>query len=549
LEHGASTALLDELTQVLPGAPTLHLVRPDGETVRRAGPDDGTLIRNRRQGIVIEPGPGRTSFHHEISASGQVAVLSFDSGHDAAVRPFLQHLFATLDQKNLFEEDMESMQPSSLALMEQVAAYNWTLPKLSTGGSEAEIAEMGLEALVVAAGIRRTLYLRYDQVAEQCEVLVQVGIDAAGRKTVRIPYDGPAILQPDDGIVWRAIRGSGEAILESASPGGRLGLAHSPEFRANGEVIAVPVAFDSGDKRVVLGVVLAMDKRNAYASADQLGSRETEFATAIASMLGSVLGARKAAELRKELHLAKEIQRQILPDRPAQIAGFDLAGRCANATTGPVPDAPVGGDYFDFLPMQDGRTLVVVADVSGHNLASGLLMVSARSALRAIASKHTSPGVVFDDLARALYDDLHRTELFITAVGATLTPGQSRVELVNAGHNDSMIYRRATGRTERIASESTIFGFLPDSRHEQTDVELAEGDVMLLYTDGVVEATNPAGEMLGEGRLAALLADIADGTAEEILAGVFKAVEEYSSRSMRGDDITAVVVKALPPQR
>src|SRR5262249_46314044 len=143
-EHGASTALLDELSKVLPGSPTLHLVQPDGETVRRAGPDDGTVIRNRRQGIVVEPGTGRMAFQHEITATGQVAVISFDGEHDATVRPFLQHLFTTLDQKKLVEEDMESMQPSSLALMEQVAAYNWTLPKLSTGGSEAEVAEMGL---------------------------------------------------------------------------------------------------------------------------------------------------------------------------------------------------------------------------------------------------------------------------------------------------------------------------------------------------------------------------------------------------------------------
>lgn len=535
----SSTQLLEELPRVALGRVTLHVVTANGEIHRRAGGDDGTVVRNRAQGLVVEPGAGRSVFQQPLS-DGEVAILSFDSEEEEAVTSFLRCFFDLSEQKRVLEADMESIQPSSLALLEEVSMYNDTLPQLSAGSSADEVAEMGLQALVVAASLNRAVYLRYDQTADRCEVLVQVGVDETGRRAEREPFSGNPVALPDDGIVWEAIRGSGAAILREVPEGERLGAFGSAESLAERELIAVPVSYGSEEKRVTLGVLLVMDKRaNAYSNSESLGSQETKFATAVASMMGSVLGARKVAELGKELNLAQDIQREILPQAPAIVQGFDLAGRCSTS-------GAVGGDYFDFLPMRDGRTLVVVADVSGHNLASGMLMVGARATLRALTSKQDSPKVVFDDLADALYEDLTRTERFITIAAATLTEGGSRVEIVNAGHNDTMIYRAEKGEIERISSDAPILGFMPGARHGQHNTNLLPGDVMLLYTDGVVEATNSDGEMLGDARLGEMLADVASGSAEQILQAVFEAVESFADAAMPGDDVTAVVVKALP---
>lgn len=538
----SAVGLLEAMPQAVRGRMTLRIVTADGEISRPVGHDDGSRIRVRTQGLVVEPGEGRTVFQHRLGDSGSTAVMSIDEDQRESVVPFLEGLFSLLEQNQLIEEDMESIQPSSLALLEEVSMYNDTLPQLSTGSSELAIAEMGLSALVVAASLNRAVYVRYYEATERCEVLVQVGMDERARQPVRVPFSGEPAWGPDGGIVWRAIRGNGDAILESVPEGTRLGTPASPEWAAEREIIAVPVTCGSEDSHVTLGALLIMDKQaNAYSKSVHLGSQETKFAIAIASMVGSVLGARKVAQIDKELRLAEEIQQQILPDRPALIAGFDLAGRCLNY-------GAVGGDYFDFLPMGDGRTLVVVADVSGHNLASGMLMVNARSTLKTIAARCDDLAVVFDGLASAMYHDLTRTELFITAVAVALRPGGREVDVVNAGHNDSMVYRAKTGEVERFPSEGTILGFLPDDKHGLRRTTLDEGDVLLLYTDGVVEATDPNDEMLGEERLAEMFGEASGGTAAEVLEAVFHAVDQFSQQSAKSDDVTAVVVKVVPQE-
>src|SRR6185503_19974826 len=105
----------------------------------------------------------------------------------------------------------------------------------------------------------------------------------------------------------------------------------------------------------------------------------------------------------------------------------------------------VGGDYYDFVPMAGGGSLAVLADVSGHTLASGLLMVCARTALRVLAARHDRVVAVFDELTTALHDDLARTERFISAIGVALLPGERRLQVVNAGHCPALVHRARTG--------------------------------------------------------------------------------------------------------
>jgi serine phosphatase RsbU (regulator of sigma subunit) len=144
------------------------------------------------------------------------------------------------------------------------------------------------------------------------------------------------------------------------------------------------VRFGDSQRTVELGVLLILDMRvNPYSSSLEFGSGETKLVIAVASMLGAVLGSRKVAESARSSRMAKVIQQQILPAEPGKVPGFEIAGRC-------MTSGAVGGDYFDYLLMADGRQMVVVADVSGHNLASGMLMVSARATLRILAAVNTN---------------------------------------------------------------------------------------------------------------------------------------------------------------
>jgi serine phosphatase RsbU (regulator of sigma subunit) len=321
---------------------------------------------------------------------------------------------------------------------------------------------------------------------------------------------------------------------------GRLGEPGSPEHLAQRQVLGVPVSYGAGDKRILLGALLLVDKLPSYGqdgAEAQLTNEEGQIAESFAAMLGAVLGARKTAALGKELAMAQTIQRQILPEKPAVLGGFDIAARYFAC-------GAVGGDYFDYVPLADGRTMVVVADVSGHNLASGMIMVSARAMLRTLASVLPDCNAVFTTLAARMFEDLTRTERFLTAAAVALQSGAGAVEYVSAGHNDLLVYRKASDRVESIASDSTIVGFLPNPEYQTRRLELEPGDCLLLYTDGITEAMDETGAMFGDERLAALFAQLAPTrSAKHIVDGIVGELDAFR-RGQRGtDDVTAVVIR------
>jgi serine phosphatase RsbU (regulator of sigma subunit) len=508
----------------------LYIVDAKGAIVHRS--DDAESISFRIEGgeLVVEPTADRRAHAGPVEDSDNQVVVTYDAESEAAFAPFLTALFAGVAEKELILLDMESMYSSSLALLEEVSMVGEMLPKLPTGDTEVDVVRMCLEALIVAASIESAIFVRFDEERELAEALVQVRADDDGTE-----YPGARFVE--DGMAWRAIRDGEEAILESVPEGGALGSPGSPESFAKNEIIAVPVRYGGNDEPVTLGALLLLDKRrNAYSTTTKFGSQDTKLATSVAAMLASVLGTRKVAELGNELRNAQILHQQILPHGSPAFDGFDLAGAS-------ISPGAVGGDYYDFLELPDGRMMCVVADVSGHNLASCLVMVSARAALRLLASTVSSTGEVFDRLAETLYSDLSRTELFITAVCAILESGTRKLELANAGHNPTMIYRADTGDVEDVYAEDTVLGFLPAPIHDVATRSLHPGDVALLYTDGVTEATNSAGVFLEEDRLREILKRAAGGTAAEILDSVYSAVADFADADAEGDDISVVVIK------
>ena len=533
----ASRDLLWAFPGVVPGDVAIF-VRDVGGEVLRAGAEDGTRIESSGDVTRVVLGPGRASIARDLDTDGIGLVVTFDRADEPILRPALESLLSAVAERERLGSDMESMQSGSLALLEEASMMGDTLPLLSTGETEREIASMGLKALVVAASVERALYLRYYPEVGTCEVVVQAVMDASGRQAVIRPYEGAEVFDWDTGVVARAIADQ-TACLYSVREHGPVEDPDAPERTAQRDVIAVPVVAGAETKALRLGVLLVMDKRaNSYSDRDRLGSQETKLTVAFASMLGAVLGARKVAELGKQMDLAQEIQGQILPAGPVDVAGFDVAG--AYETSGDV-----GGDYFDYLPMADGRTLVVVADVSGHNLASGMVMVSARATLKVLAKNKRSVAGIFNALAEDLFEDLTSTEQFITAAAAALRPGGQDVELVNAGHCDTVWLHAAEREVEELSGSGTILGFVSGIRFRSCKLGLQPGDVLLLYTDGVTEALNPAGEMFGEERLRSVLIESGSGSAQELLDAVFGSVADFVNSHRREDDITAVVIKAL----
>jgi sigma-B regulation protein RsbU (phosphoserine phosphatase) len=275
------------------------------------------------------------------------------------------------------------------------------------------------------------------------------------------------------------------------------------------------------------------------------GSRFTaghaKLAEAVARLLGFAIYRSRAVDtlraseaVRRELEIAAGIQRSLLPAAPPQVPGVELAALC-------VPAANVGGDYYDFVVGEGGCVSVVIADVAGHSIGSALMMAIARSTLRRELSEGSHPAAVLAATNTAMFDDLVRSGLFITAFCARYEPTSGRLEYANAGHNPPLLHRSGSGETVELDADGASLGIIRGIEFEQGETRLEAGDAVLLYTDGVTEAAAPGGEQFGEERLASLL----DGRSPtELAAAVYAAVHDHVGRSGHGDDVTLVALRA-----
>ena len=239
-------------------------------------------------------------------------------------------------------------------------------------------------------------------------------------------------------------------------------------------------------------------------------------------------------ELRREIELAADVQRNLLArNRPPQDQ-WDIAARTYPLNT-------VGGDYYDFLPVGDGRLGVVIADVAGKGLPAAMLMPAVKIALRAITGQKDRIDNALGDLNQNFYQACDRAN-YTTLFFCTLEPKSRVLRYSNGGHNPALLLRKS-GSLEWLADGGTPIGLLPDVRYETFEVPIESGDVLVLYTDGVTEAENTAGEQFGEDRLAATLKTYRDASAKAIVAQIKTAVDQFRHGAALVDDLTLIVIK------
>lgn len=261
-------------------------------------------------------------------------------------------------------------------------------------------------------------------------------------------------------------------------------------------------------------------------------------ALAITGLLGLELADRVA--LKRDLEIAREIQRWLLPQAPPAGAGADVAFRTRPANT-------VAGDFYDAFrrpaPGGEGERLVlVVADVAGKGMPAALLMAAFQSSLHTLVQDVVPLGGLVARLNR--YSCAHSLEgrRFTTAFLAELDPATGEMVYVNAGHNPPAL-RRADGGLEWLEAGGVPLGILPDAAYEEGAVALAPGDELVVYTDGVVEAQDWDGAEYGQERLAALLRGLRTPDAAGTLAAIMESVDAFVGDAGRTDDTTCLVAR------
>jgi len=201
----------------------------------------------------------------------------------------------------------------------------------------------------------------------------------------------------------------------------------------------------------------------------------------------------------QELRVARSIQQASLPEKVPTIEGWQISPFYR-------PAREVGGDFYDFLELEDGRLGLVVGDATGKGVPAALVMASARSMLRAIAQAlgSTSPGDVLGKVNDALFIDIP-ANMFVTCFYAILEPKTGSLSYANAGYD--LPYLWHGGEAEELRARGMPLGLMPGMSYEEKEIELDAGEGVLFYTDGLVEAHDPKGEMFGFPRLRALIAE------------------------------------------
>ena len=236
---------------------------------------------------------------------------------------------------------------------------------------------------------------------------------------------------------------------------------------------------------------------------------------------------------REELEAGRSVQRALMPDSSPTIPGWDvwLFTRSAN---------DVGGDLVDYLPLGEQRFGLVLGDVAGKGLPAALLMAKLQSTLRALAAVGTS----LAELGQKMNSILCRDGLpnrFATLVYLDLGAGSGGVRMLNAGHPPPLVLRGTT--LEELPNGSMALGMFPEAIFSEQRVEFADGDALIVFSDGLTEAMNGNAEFFGDERLRARLPALARMTAEGIGTGVVAAVDEFVGDARPHDDLSLIVLR------
>lgn len=240
-------------------------------------------------------------------------------------------------------------------------------------------------------------------------------------------------------------------------------------------------------------------------------------------------------ELLQEIELAAQVQRMFLPARKPAIAGLEIAGLTRPART-------VGGDYYDYIPINDHTLQMVIADVSGKGVSAALLMAATAAAMKLEANYDRDMLQIvgrLNDGIHSVSDDEH----YVTLLLGEIDVQQRKLRYVNCGHNPALLFRARTGTVAVLDSSCPPIGMAAQEHCQLISVGLDPGDVLLFYTDGVTEARNGLDEEFGTERLSAALKSDASLSAERLMTTIFSEVENFCRHFGFKDDATILVVK------
>ncbi|MDQ4076033.1 MAG: SpoIIE family protein phosphatase [Chloroflexota bacterium] len=338
-------------------------------------------------------------------------------------------------------------------------------------------------------------------------------------------------ITPNDPILLYFQNSTGAVDLETL----KLDSPALQRMRAAGVRLVLPLV-SQGE---LIGLVNLGDRLSEqdYSSDDRrlLGDLGTQAAPAVRVAqlaLQQQIEARERERIQQELKVARLIQQTLLPKEIPQLGGWQMAAYYQ-------PARAVGGDFYDFFTLSDGRQGIIIGDVTDKGVPAALVMATTRAILRGASQRFTSPGEVLERANDLLYPDIP-AKMFVTCLCAILDPDTGRLSYANAGHD--LPYRRTADGVEELRARGMPLGLMPGMSYEEKELVLEPGESVLFYSDGLVEAHAPDREMFGFPRLQTLMRHHPGGEALiEFLLGELGAFtgEEWEQE----DDVTMVTLQ------
>jgi serine phosphatase RsbU (regulator of sigma subunit) len=242
--------------------------------------------------------------------------------------------------------------------------------------------------------------------------------------------------------------------------------------------------------------------------------------------------------MEEELNIARDLQMSMLPATCPEVKGYQIA---ASST----PAREVGGDFFDFIEMEDEKVGLVVADVTGKSVSGALVMSSSRSVFRMLSEEKLTVGDIMVRANRRIKQDI-KSGMFVALLYAVLDATRGKVSLCSAGQTQPIHISSKDGEARLVDTEGDNFplGILDEADYRETEVWLPPGDTIVFYTDGIVEAMNKQEEIFGFERLLEIVKAGASMTADEMHREILDSVNRFSGGAAQHDDLTVIVMKA-----
>lgn len=361
-----------------------------------------------------------------------------------------------------------------------------------------------------------------------------------GQLTVRVARDKMGNPLPKNTKFSKSIpqkvfdSGKAETLMDAAG-GGDIALGQSILDLRLVSVMCAPLT--TAEETVG---VLYIDSR---ASAKGFTDSDLELFTTLGSQCGLAIRNANLVQayleqerMKQELHVAKDIQGNMLPNKTIERPKFEIAGFNR-------PCEETGGDYYDYIPMPNNCLGLVIGDVSGHGLPAALFMTTGRAFLRAFTHKVADPAAILYDTNMLLERDMPSGS-FMTLFFGELNTKTGALRYASAGHNPVILFRKETGTFEELEKTGPGLGIMDGASYGTGETQpLQRGDLLFLYTDGLPEAMNQSKEMFEMERVKTLLAGLQERPVEEIIQQMVRAVTEYTRREVFEDDLTLIVVK------